>query len=74
MSKKLDLEYLELINNFEKENVLQKFGKWTQNIDELKKGFSSALPFEHVVIDDFLCDEYAEEIYKSFPQNYINFI
>ena len=50
-------------------DVLCRFGDWVNNIGELKKSFSSAKPFEHVVIDDFLDTEYAGKICAVFPEN-----
>ena len=37
------------------------------NIEDLKKKFQNATPFPFVVIDHFLKEEFAEEIYSSFP-------
>jgi Rps23 Pro-64 3,4-dihydroxylase Tpa1-like proline 4-hydroxylase len=72
MSKKIDIDYLKNINKLDKEYVLKKFGNWTNNIDELKKSFINGEPFENVVIDNFLRDDYAEEIHNLFPTNYDN--
>jgi len=69
-NKKIDLNYLKDINEINKETIIKKFGDWTSKIDELKTAFLSGEPFEHIVIDNFLSDEYAEEIYNSFPTNY----
>ena len=60
--KKIDVHYLKDINELEKEDVLKKFGDWTSNIDQLKVTFMNNEPFEHIVIDNFLSDDYAEEI------------
>lgn len=70
--KKIDVHYLKDINELEKEDVLKKFGDWTSNIDQLKVSFMNNEPFEHIVIDNFLSDDYAEEIYKEFPTEYDN--
>ena len=51
---------------------LQYFGDWTNNIDELKEKFNKGLPFEHINLDNFLKEEYAEEIYKNFPTDFEN--
>jgi hypothetical protein len=72
MTKKIDEDYLKNINELDKENILKKFGNWTNNIDELKISFINGEPFEHVVIDNFLSDDYAEEIYNLFPTYYDN--
>jgi Rps23 Pro-64 3,4-dihydroxylase Tpa1-like proline 4-hydroxylase len=65
--KKIDLNYLEKINE---NSSLIFFGDWTKNIKELKKQFKEAKPFEHIVINNFLEDTYAETLYKLFPQDY----
>jgi Rps23 Pro-64 3,4-dihydroxylase Tpa1-like proline 4-hydroxylase len=71
-SKKIDINYLKDINKIDNEYILKKFGNWTSNIDELKKLFINNEPFEHIIIDNFLSDDYAEEIYNEFPTNYEN--
>lgn len=38
-----------------------------QNWPELSKGFLSAEPFNHVVIDDFFTDEFAHSIFDGMP-------
>jgi len=65
---KIDSTYLEEINK--KKN--QYFGSWINNIEELKEKFINAQPFEHIVIDNFLENSYAEKLYNSFPTNYDN--
>ncbi len=71
-SKKIDKNYLNDINIIDNEYILKKFGNWTRNIDELKTSFINGEPFEHVVIDNFLSDDYAEKIHNLFPTNYEN--
>jgi Rps23 Pro-64 3,4-dihydroxylase Tpa1-like proline 4-hydroxylase len=63
---KLNKDYLKQIND--NNDVLKKFGNWINNIDILKNDFIKGIPFEHIVIDNFLNDEYAEEIYKNYPK------
>jgi hypothetical protein len=63
---KIDKNYLELIS---KESVLQHFGDWTKNIDNLKHNFLNAEPFEHIIIDNFLENSYAEKLQNLFPKN-----
>jgi Rps23 Pro-64 3,4-dihydroxylase Tpa1-like proline 4-hydroxylase len=65
---KIDIKKLDEIN--EDENILQKFGNWVNNIDLLKENFLKGLPFENLVIDNFLNDEYANELYNLFPENF----
>jgi dTDP-glucose 4,6-dehydratase len=46
------------------------FGDWMKNNEQLvdlKKNFVNADPFEHIIIPNFLNEEFAEEIYKQFP-------
>lgn len=50
----------------------QYFGDWINNIDELKEKYNKALPFEHIKLDNFLKEEYAEEIYRNFPTDFEN--
>ena len=45
------------------------FGEWIKNIDSMKM---TKDPFDHIIIDNFLEPEYAEELYNSFPTNYDN--
>src|SRR5262245_57092261 len=35
--------------------------------DQLRGGFDKALPFPHVVIDDFFCTGAAEQLLAEFP-------
>lgn len=60
---------LENFNKLEKD-VLDKFGNWIKNIDLLREKFLTALPFEHIVIDDFLNIEYVNKLYDSFPEQF----
>lgn len=55
------------LNKMKEINVLEYFGDWTKNIDELKDNFKNAKPFEHVIIPNFLSEEYANNLYKLFP-------
>ena len=67
---KININYLEEINS---QNYNYKyFGEWIKNIDKLKIKYNSALPFEHIKIDNFLKKEYAEEIFKNFPTDFEN--
>jgi len=66
---KINSKYLLDINN---ENINKYFGKWINNIEELNKSFISGLPYENIIIDNFLLEDYADKIYNSFPTNYDN--
>lgn len=67
---KLNNDYLITINNYKNNEISKNFGKWIYNLSELKIKFKNAEPFEHIVIDNFLSDEYAEEIFNLFPTNF----
>ena len=62
---KIDNNYLE---NISTKSVLPFFGNWTQNIDKLKEQYLNADPFEHIVIDNFLEESYADKISHFFPK------
>ena len=61
-----------LLNKFNSADNLQYFGDWINNIDELKEKYNESLPFEHIKLDNFIKEEYAEEIYKNFPTDFEN--
>ena len=67
-TKRIDQSYLETTEN--ELNVEEYFGDWTKDINKLKDKFANVEPFEHVVIDNFLSEEYSEKLYKLFPSNY----
>ena len=66
MSIKLEKKKLEKLN-FENNKI---FGSWINNLEQLNKNFINAQPYEHIVIDNFLNDEYISNIEKEFPENY----
>lgn len=49
------------------ENIIRKEFFTDENIAKLKKEFDSALPYRHIAIDNFLVDEFANEMYNQFP-------
>lgn len=67
---KIEQNYLDDFNLLN--NKKHYFGKWINNINELKEKYNGSLPFEHIRIDNFLKDEYAEEIFKKFPNDFEN--
>jgi len=66
MSIKIDKQKLEKLN-FKNNKI---FGSWINNLEQLNKNFINAQPYEHIVIDNFLNDEYISNIEKEFPENY----
>jgi len=61
---KIDKNYLEDIS---KDSIINYFGNWINDIYTIKDKFITAKPFEHVVIDNFLEETYAEKISNLFP-------
>lgn len=47
--------------------VMEQFGNWTQDLDNLQKQFLSAQPFPHVLIENFFKPEVAEKLVDDFP-------
>lgn len=62
---KIEKGYLKTISD---KSVLPFFGNWINNTDILTHQFITANPFEHIVIDNFLEDSYAEKIAELFPK------
>lgn len=68
---KINQDKLEIINLFENK-ILDYFGNWTKNIDNLRNQFTNAKPFEHIIIDNFLSEAYADKLHNSFPESFDN--
>lgn len=58
--------------NWEMNSLDDFFGNWINETDKLKEQFINAKPFEHIVIDNFLQNVFAEKIYNEFPENFSN--
>ena len=67
MSIKINNLYLNTL-----QSDLKYFGDWVNNIDKLKEKFINSEPFENVVIDNFLEENYVEKLYNTFPNSYDN--
>jgi dTDP-glucose 4,6-dehydratase len=66
---------INLIDLYKIENVPNKlnfFGDWINDVDKLQNDFSNAKPFEHIIIPNFFSKEYAELLYKTFPEDIDN--
>ena len=48
------------------------FGAWQNNIESLKEQFINNKPFDHIIIPNFLTEEFAELIYSHFPEDVEN--
>jgi len=66
---KINESYLRKINN---EDVSSFFGDWINNIESLKDSFTNGIPFQNVVIDNFLNTDYANKLHDLFPTDYDN--
>ena len=55
------------LNEISTKSVLNFFGDWINQIDFLRNSFLNAQPFEHLIIDNFLEESYAEKISNLFP-------
>ena len=67
ITSKLKINLIDLLITENLNNKTSYFGDWINNSDSLKEQFSKAVPFEHIIIPNFLNDEYAEQIFNSFP-------
>jgi Rps23 Pro-64 3,4-dihydroxylase Tpa1-like proline 4-hydroxylase len=63
--EKLDKNYLA---SFEKNIDMKNYlGSWVEDKCQLSQSFKDALPFPHLVIDNFLEKEYAAKVNDEFP-------
>lgn len=71
---KIDKEHLMNITNDNANHDANEkyFGEWINDTKSLSMKYNSALPFEHIKIDNFLKEEYAEELFKHFPTDFEN--
>jgi Rps23 Pro-64 3,4-dihydroxylase Tpa1-like proline 4-hydroxylase len=66
--KKDELEIINLLDS----SILDNFGEWTKDIDNLSNKFLNNQPFEHIIIDNFLDENYANVLYNLFPEKFDN--
>lgn len=70
--EKINKNYLEELNIQDNSSYL---GEWFSNreqIETLKYSFLNAKPFEHIIIPNFLDEDYANKISEKFPTDYSN--
>ena len=51
------------------QNKKSFFGNWINNLDQLKEDFQQNKPFEHIIIPNFLNEEFANQIFDNFPED-----
>ena len=66
----IDKDYLKKINSLQ--NIEKYFGDWVKELKDLNNIFKEAVPYEHIIIPDFLNEDFAEKIYNEFPIDYQN--
>lgn len=47
---------------------MEYFGEWKNNTKELNEKFVSGKPYEHVLIENFFTNEFAEKLFEVFPK------
>lgn len=67
---KIEEEYLNKFNVLN--NNKKYFGNWINDTESLFIKYNSSVPFKHIRIDNFLKNEYAEEIFKNYPNDFEN--
>lgn len=66
LDTKINSQYLSQINETD---CLKYFGNWVNDVDLLHEQFKNAEPFQHLVIKNFLNEEYVEKLHELFPTN-----
>lgn len=66
-SHKINL--IDLYLNEHKDNKTSFFGEWINNVEELKAKFTVAEPYEHIIIPNFLNEDYANILHDCFPED-----
>ena len=60
---------LENLKKIEEQDNLKYFGEWINNINEISKIYQNNKPFNYVVIDNFLKEEYCKDISDGIPSD-----
>jgi dTDP-glucose 4,6-dehydratase len=63
------INLIDLCLNEGKLNKTSFFGDWIKNVEELQKKFTTAEPFEHIIIPNFLEENYANMLHDNFPED-----
>ena len=66
------INLFELYSMENKSNKLSFFGDWINHVEDLQEKFLNSEPFEHIIIPNFLNEEYAELLHDSFPEDIEN--
>ena len=66
------INLIELWNMEKVPNKLSFFGDWINNTEVLQTQFTNALPFEHIIIPNFLNKEIVEKLFNDFPEDIEN--
>ena len=67
ITSRLKINLIDLLITENTKNKTSYFGDWINNVEQLKDKFINADPFEHIIIPNFLNEEYAEQIFNNFP-------
>lgn len=63
----------DMLNEIEKKNLNKYFGKWiscNKTLLDLAHKFHTSKPYSHIIIDNFLNEEYIDNISLEFPTKY----
>uniref|UniRef100_A0A6C0BDL1 Prolyl 4-hydroxylase alpha subunit Fe(2+) 2OG dioxygenase domain-containing protein n=1 Tax=viral metagenome TaxID=1070528 RepID=A0A6C0BDL1_9ZZZZ len=66
---KIDTEIINSFNKKQKNELKSSFGEWINDVEEIKKSYHEGLPFEHIIIKDFLNKDLANKISESYPDD-----
>jgi dTDP-glucose 4,6-dehydratase/UDP-glucose 4,6-dehydratase len=69
-NKKIDLIKINECKQRYNDKII--FGNWVNNISELSEFFINANPFEHIIIPNFLDENFAQLLLDNFPEDINN--